>query len=311
MAPSFASLYCGFFEHQCVLNQLCNPCLPCITNWRRYIDDVFFIWKGSETELKEFHDFMNKNNYNLKFTMEYEEQQMNFLDILVFKDSNKLCSNLYRKSTHRNFILHGQSFHPIPLKKSLPISQFNRIRHICSSNSDFEAQSADLVKRFQQRQYRQKWIAQASSRFENVTQSECLYRTRSRVPESKVNCIQYSPLGREFQSIIHKHWHIIESDPALRCFSAPPRIVYKRPPNLRNMLVRAHLPSLTQPHFLQTVTHGNYKCGNCSQCNFTHKTSTFHHPRTGKSYNIKVIITCNSINIIYMLRCPCGLAYVG
>jgi len=41
MAPSFASLYCGRLEKQIILNQLCNPFLPSISNWRRYINYIF------------------------------------------------------------------------------------------------------------------------------------------------------------------------------------------------------------------------------------------------------------------------------
>ncbi|XP_063062048.1 uncharacterized protein si:ch211-195m9.3 [Engraulis encrasicolus] len=45
MALSFASLYCGLFEQQYIWDE-CNPHLQHITNWKRYIDDVFFIWQG-------------------------------------------------------------------------------------------------------------------------------------------------------------------------------------------------------------------------------------------------------------------------
>lgn len=88
-------------------------------------------------------------------------------------------------------------------------------------------------------------------------------------------------------------------------------MVYKRPPNLRNMLVRADLPPPAPTHFLSTVPSGNYPCGHCQQCHFTHKTKQFNHPHTGKKYNIKGIISCSTTNVIYMLKCPCGLAYIG
>lgn len=77
------------------------------------------------------------------------------------------------------------------------------------------------------------------------------------------------------------------------------------------MLVRANLPSLTRTHFLTEIPQGNYRCGRCTQCNFTQKTKTFNHPRTGKTYAIKGTITCNTSNVVYMLKCPCGLAYIG
>lgn len=237
---------------------------------------------------------------------------MNFLDILMYKKQNKLFSTLYRKSTDRNSILHGQSYHPVPLKKSLPISQFNRVRRICTTDQDYMEQANDLERRFQERLYKDQWISKARQRFNTTDQKTCLERTKNKKTETKINCIiEYSPLSQEFKKIVNKYWYILQSDPSLKELSEPPRIVLKRPPNLNNMLVRADLPSLSQPHFLQKTPHGNYRCGHCAQCNFTQKTKSFNHPRTGKNYKIKGVISCHTPNVIYMLKCPCGLAYIG
>nr|XP_055053666.1 uncharacterized protein LOC129438772 isoform X1 [Misgurnus anguillicaudatus] len=312
MAPSFASLYCGHFEHQVIFNEQRNPFLHKISHWKRYIDDIFFIWKGSAEELSDFHNFINSNAQSLRFTIEQSAHEMNFLDILVYKERNTLGSTLYRKSTDRNSILHGESFHPITLKRGLPMAQFSRIRRICSKDQDFQVQATDLEKRLKQRLYKPEWIEDARCRYEQVSQDECLQRTKVQNSISKVNCIvQYSPIGNQISDIVNKHWHIIQSDPGLKVFTSPPRVVFKRPPNLRNGLVRAHLPSLTSPHFLQEAPPGNYRCGRCAQCNFTYKTKTFNHPHTGKSFDIKGTITCHTSNVIYMLKCPCGRAYIG
>ena len=313
MAPSFASLYVGHFESETIFREARNPFFNYISNWKRYIDDIFFTWSGTEKQLKDFHHFMNTNNNNLTFTLEFDKYKMNFLDIMVCKDSTKLYSNLYRKSTDRNTILHGDSFHPIALKRSLPVSQFNRIRRICTKDTDYRTQAEDLSNRFQQRHYKTEWISAARCKFETVTQKQSLERTRAKKLEHRINCIiDYSPLGKDFEKIIKKHWYIVQTDSTLKDFSAStPRIVYKRPQNLRDMLVRADLPPSAPPHFLQDVPHGNFRCGHCTQCNFTHKTKTFSHPRTGKSFKINGTITCNTCNVIYMLKCPCGLCYIG
>lgn len=87
MAQSFVSFYCGLFEKKVIFNHYHNLFLPFISNWKRYIDDIFFIWTGSEAQLKEFHTFINTNNHHLKFTIEYKTQwTMNFLDILLYRD---------------------------------------------------------------------------------------------------------------------------------------------------------------------------------------------------------------------------------
>ncbi len=85
--------------------------------------------------------------------------------------------------------------------------------------------------------------------------------------------------------------------------------MYKKTPNLRNILVRSDLKPA--PHFLNKIPYGNYRCGNCQQCNFTYKTTTFTHPYTAKSFKIRGTISCKTANVIYLLRCPCGLCYVG
>ncbi len=95
---------------------------------------------------------------------------MNFLDVLVLRTASGIETTLYRKPTDRNTILHGQSYHPVSLKRSLPISQFSRIRRICSSDEDFQQQSQILSERFRKRSYREEWIQSAASRFKDVSQ---------------------------------------------------------------------------------------------------------------------------------------------
>ncbi len=169
-----------------------------------------------------------------------------------------------------------------------------------------------MIWSFLQRQYKREWITHARTKFEKLSQTECLQHTRIKTSDYRVYCIMpYSPVGKEIEHIIRKHWHIIESDPTLKCLTSPPRMVYKRPPNLRNMLVRAHLSTPVKPPFFLPVPHGNYRCGRCTQCNFTQKAHTFTHPSSGRHFNINGVITCNTKNVIYMIRCPCGLAYVG
>ncbi len=34
-------------------------------------------------------------------------------------------------------------------------------------------------------------------------------------------------------------------------------------------------------------------------------------PHTVKSLSIRSVITCSTTHVVYLIRCPCGLAYVG
>ncbi len=175
-------------------------------------------------------------NNKWHFTIEFHQEKMSFLDVLVLHNALGIETILYRKPTDRNTILHGQSYHPVPLKRSLPILQFGRIRRICSSDEDFQQQSQILSERFRKRSYQEEWIQSAVSRFKDVSQQESLVKKQKKV-DRRINCyIQYSPVSKDIDNVLLKHWHIVESDPRLKkCFDKPPRLVYKKTPNLRNI----------------------------------------------------------------------------
>ena len=53
--------------------------------WKRYIDNVFFLW---DWDRKEIDQFIKRTNYfhcTIKFTAEISENQITFLDATVFK----------------------------------------------------------------------------------------------------------------------------------------------------------------------------------------------------------------------------------
>lgn len=181
MSPSFASLYVGRFESEVIFNTQNIPYIQNISYWKWYPDDIFFIWDGDETQLKEFHKFVCESNHHLRFTMSLDDSKMNFLDILVIREGNSLKTNLYCKSTDKNSLLHGESYHPISLKKNLPTSQFNRIRRICSSNEDYQIQSTILKDRFKTRGYKEHWITEASNHFNNCPKLSVLIGKEPRI----------------------------------------------------------------------------------------------------------------------------------
>ena len=260
----------------------------------------------------EFFNYLNSCHEHLKFTICHDQQEINFLDILIKRDGHGFATDLYRKKTDTCSYLQADSFHPTHLKKSLPVSQYSRIRRICSNTTDFNKQADELDLRFRQKKYPEQWIKSARDKYKEMTQDECLTKRQAKPTDTRSCCfLQYSPMGKEFENIIKKHWHIVNTDPQLEnVFKDPPKVVYKRPPNLRNMLVKSDLPPVRKGTFLD-VTDGNYKCGACTQCTFTTKCTTYNHPHTGKSIKIKGFITCNQKNVVYLILCPCGLAYVG
>ena len=114
--------------------------------------------------------------------------------------------------------------------------------------------------------------------------------------------------------VVKKHWHILSSDPTWPAeFKNPPLIVYRRGRNLRDKLVHANCQpqkKISQALF-RPLPNGSYKCRGCAQCNNMMKCEYFCHPHTGKRFQINYIITCSTTHVIYIIKCPCGLCYVG
>lgn len=59
--------------------------------WWSYIDDIFMIWQHRENALN--------CHPTIKFTAEYSNQSVIFLDLKVIKQDNKLITDLFTKPT--------------------------------------------------------------------------------------------------------------------------------------------------------------------------------------------------------------------
>ena len=89
----------------------------------------------------------------------------------------------------------------------------------------------------------------------------------------------------------------------------PPLVSFRRPRNLRNLLVRAQVPTPAPP-----TLNGNAPCNSrrCKCCKEIETCNTFKSKNTGRKYDIKATLTCKSKNLVYLISCKrCGLQYIG
>ena len=58
------------------------------------------IWTGSEQELLDFMNDLNKKHPSIQFEFKYSQTKIEFLDVLVYKDQNNLLQiTIHRKQT--------------------------------------------------------------------------------------------------------------------------------------------------------------------------------------------------------------------
>lgn len=92
----------------------------------------------------------------IKFTLEYCQDSVSFLYVLVKKNPDPLSTSVFRKpppilSREKYSYYYYTSYHPPGLKKSLPYSQLLRAKRICSSDNTFNEQAHEICDRFNSR----------------------------------------------------------------------------------------------------------------------------------------------------------------
>ena len=129
----------------------------CACKQYRFIEDIFFLRNGTESELIKFIDNLNQKHPTIKCEFTYSRTSITFLDTKEYKNENgTLYTTIYRKpSDCRNFF-HYKSAHPKALKDSIPSSQALRIKRICSETSEVIKHLKDLKDAFIKRGYQSK-----------------------------------------------------------------------------------------------------------------------------------------------------------
>jgi hypothetical protein len=103
--------------------------------YRRYIDDMFFIWYGTEEELLHFIEHCNNFHETIKFEFSYnfKTRAVDFLDMTIWIDHNGFIqTDLFKKPGKKCQYLQPDSAHPKHCTRSIPYSLSLRLRRICS-----------------------------------------------------------------------------------------------------------------------------------------------------------------------------------
>lgn len=129
--PPCANFYLGWWEQQLLGDKLY------LFMWHRYIDNVFILWDVKRELLEEYVTRLGEKLFNLALMMACSQEFITFLDVKIYVTENgKLISDLYRKETAHNSILHHESFHPRPLLNSIQVVQYLQLKRTCAEKSE-------------------------------------------------------------------------------------------------------------------------------------------------------------------------------
>ena len=116
-APSYANIFMDHLERKFIYPFIKTFFLICL----RFIDDIFFIWTGSKTDLEKFLNALNTKHPSIKFEYEISREIISFLDTEIYIKNSKLHTKIFRKKTDHQTFLNVSSEHPKSLKKQHPI----------------------------------------------------------------------------------------------------------------------------------------------------------------------------------------------
>ena len=112
MAVSFSNIFMAKIETTLIQHSEIK-----LKEWRHYIDDIFSLWDSEKKDVDQFIEQANKFHLTIKFTAEISENEITFLDTVVFKGERlKKDIKTNYKPTQTFQYSHFNSCHPPGVK---------------------------------------------------------------------------------------------------------------------------------------------------------------------------------------------------
>ena len=268
----------------------------------------FFSWPHGMDSLLGFIEHLNTVHPTIKFTSDISHTEIYLLDLTIYIRGCKLYTRLHTKTTDRQMYLNYPSEHPMSLKRSIPYSQFLRLKRIHWAPL-FIGGTITYVLIFHLEGILP-WCC-TKSLDENQSQgNNCWPQLKKNedknIPHTFITT--YSRANPNFTELFSKHW------PYLGRWSATWELgkqdfmlTYRKPPSLKDMLIRA---KIAQPR--TTSSKGCNRPSTCKYCKKISKLGRIRNLNNNKSYNTITKGTCQSNNLICCLECKwCHIKYVG
>ena len=303
-APSYANLFMGKFEETNILPRIRDLILLYV----RLIDDIFFLWTGTEQNLLEFFKEINSIHPTIKFDFNYSKKSINVLDTtIIITEDRRLKTTIYSKPTDQKAYLHAKSYHPKSTKEAISFSQALRIRRICTDDSDFETNSEKLKKDLVERGHNDEIVAKGIEKARHKDRQELLtYKERKRVEKIPL-ILTYNKKLPNMNDIINKTWHTLKiNDQEAAKFTEKPLVSYRRNKNLRDLIGQTRI---SKGKVLRQKKLRIGKCTPCLSrpdtkcCRHIISTNKFQNRAGNREFQIYHRVNCKSKNVIYLGKC--------
>ena len=189
LAPPYACLGMGQFEKIAFGSN--QSLLDLILLWKRYIDDVFGLFKGTEEQFQALVDWLNSLIPGVvKFKSSISYTQIEFLDLVIKIENGRLKTDLFIKPSNLQLYLNYDSNHPEPCKTGLVYSQALRVVERCTDVQDANCHLSNLREKFIERKYPEKLVEEQIDRAKKKDRKCQIYKKKTKnQPDNKVRLI--------------------------------------------------------------------------------------------------------------------------
>ncbi|XP_078524824.1 vomeronasal type-2 receptor 1-like [Lissotriton helveticus] len=261
-APTYANIFMAKFEQAHILEN--SEWTTHLKMYSRYIDDILIVWQGPKTQLEKSIENLNACHSRIKFTHTIDQNTINFLDITISKQDDRLNTKVFKKPTDRNNALHYSSFHSQSLKNHLPFSQFIRIKRISSDDVQAKTDIEDVAQQYSCRGYPEQVLTEAKRKVSLKTRETLLQKAEKSTSKREVCVLKHSTITSKIKKCILKRWELIEQEEDFKTvFIETPIFALSRSKNLKELLKSKQLKPVV------VTAKGMQKCYNCGHCGNT------------------------------------------
>ena len=314
-APPYACLTIGYLEETKLFreelpkyfNQVeCNLITELLN---RYMDDGFIFWP-LKLNFENFKICLNNMHPSINFTFEEPEiyyinqnkvQTLSFLDIkIILHEDNSVETDIYYKPTNTHDYLPYDSAHPEHIKNNIPYNLAKRIIVFVSNPDNMITRLEELREFLKDCKYPEHVISQ--SFFNAKLQGPAPNPEKNKDIIPFVTTYYPNIRNRSLMKTVQSKFQNIRNEQLKNIYKDTSFILsQKQPKNLYR--------ELASPTFISSSTKirkpGTYKCNDkrCKVCCiYLNETNNF-LMSNGQIWEIRRIIDCHSINVIYYLKC--------
>jgi len=183
----FSELYLQFLENSPIYSFLLN----CdIKGYFRYVDGILIAYDEEKTNIDTLLECFNNISPKLKFTIEKEmKHKINFLDITINREPNKMSIDIYRKPTYTDVIIPNDSCHPREHKMAAVHYLYSRMNTYQLSSGKWQKENNNRQQILKNNGYRIKIL-------ENTSRRE-----KSKQDKNKTQWAKFTYTGKETTAI--------------------------------------------------------------------------------------------------------------